>query len=215
MRDRNVARLRKHDALAGVAIRRRGVKPRTRPVATETEDIDHQLEIANRGIAGRHGAAADRLDRGDAGIVRRFGDITGADLAWVRRTRRYQIRQQFWHRSKKIDVVAQKPKTVGRDRISDHRSRRGADDDVSQVCGNAGSVEPVREPEQPGNEVLAAAAEHERAVPALSKQGTRGNRRGRANNFGEVGLRVPGPLWAAAPPAMTKAAAVPTSMARR
>src|SRR5262249_41473179 len=59
MRDRNVARLRENEALAGVAIRRRRVESRTRPGASETEDIDHELEVANRWIACRHGAAAD------------------------------------------------------------------------------------------------------------------------------------------------------------
>src|SRR5215475_12734170 len=46
-------------ALAGVAIRRRRVKARTRPGASETEDIDHKLEVANRRIARSHGATAD------------------------------------------------------------------------------------------------------------------------------------------------------------
>src|SRR5262249_61122509 len=64
MRDRNVGRLRENEALAGVAIRRRRVEPRTRPGASETEDIDHKLEFANRRIAGSHGAPADALDRG-------------------------------------------------------------------------------------------------------------------------------------------------------
>src|SRR4029450_11419630 len=40
MRDRNVARLRENEALAGVAIRRRRVKARTRPGASETEESD-------------------------------------------------------------------------------------------------------------------------------------------------------------------------------
>ena len=44
MRDRNVARLRENEALAGVAIRRRRVEPRIRPGASETEDIDHRSE---------------------------------------------------------------------------------------------------------------------------------------------------------------------------
>ena len=59
MRDRNVVRLRENEALAGVAIRRRRVEPRIRPGASETEDIDHKLEVANRRIACSHGAAAD------------------------------------------------------------------------------------------------------------------------------------------------------------
>src|SRR5262249_53549159 len=59
MRDRNVTRVRENEALTRVAIRRRRVEPRTRPGASETEDIDHKLEVANRWIACSHGAAAD------------------------------------------------------------------------------------------------------------------------------------------------------------
>src|SRR5262245_31646695 len=59
MRDRNVARLRENEAPAGVAIRRRRVEPRTRPGTSEAEDIDHELEVANRWIACSQGAAAD------------------------------------------------------------------------------------------------------------------------------------------------------------
>src|SRR5262245_27812769 len=83
MRDRNVARLRENEALAGVAIGRRRVEPRTRPGASETEDIDHDLEVANRRVACSHGAAADGLDRGDAAVASGFGDLTRAHLAGV------------------------------------------------------------------------------------------------------------------------------------
>jgi hypothetical protein len=190
MRDRNVARLRENDALAGVAIRRRCVEPRTRPGASEAEDIDHELEVANRRIACSHGAAADGLDRGDAAIASGLRELTRTHLTGVGRARRYQIRQQFWKLSGKIDIVAQQPETTGRGRSPDDRSGRGADDDIGQLVGYARTAEPVSEPEQPGDELFAAPAEHEGAVLACRERRRSRNGYGWMSIAADVRLRV-------------------------
>src|SRR5262245_40181924 len=190
MRDRNVARLRENEALAGVAIRRRRVEPRTRPGASESEDIDHELEVANRWIACSHGAAADGLDRGDAAIASGLRYLTRAQLTGVGRTRWYQIRQEFWKLSGKIDVVAQQPKATGRGRAPDDRPGRSADDEIGRLVGYARAAEPVSEPEQPGNEVFAASAEHEGAVLADPERRSSGKWYGRMSIGAGVRLRV-------------------------
>src|SRR5262245_21944871 len=190
MRDRNVARLRENEALAGVAIRRRRVEPRTRPGASETEDIDHELEVANRWIARGHGAAADGLDRGDAAVASGLRDLTRAHLTGVGRTRWYQIRQEFWKLSGKIDVVAQQPEATGRRCAADDRSGRSADDEIGQLVGYARTAQPVSEPEQPGNEVFATSAEHEDAVLADPERCSSGNGYGWMRIAADVRRRV-------------------------
>jgi len=107
MRDRNIAPLRQDKSFAGVAICRGRVKPRARPRASEAEDVDHKLDIANRRIARRHGAAADRLDRCYAGVVGTFGEVARAqpDWSWIRAP--VSNLTELGKHPEKIDFVAQ------------------------------------------------------------------------------------------------------------
>jgi hypothetical protein len=196
MRNRNVARLREHEALAGVAIRRRRVEARTRPGTSEAEDIDHELEVADRWIACGHGATADRLDRGDVAVASGLRESARAHLTGVGCARRNQIRQELWKLAKEIDIVAQQREMIGRDRTADDRSGRGADNDIGQVVGYARTAQPAREPEQPGNEVLAPSAEHEGALLACPERRSGGNWYGWISIAAGVGLRVACPGFA-------------------
>ena len=107
MRDRNIAPSRQDKSFAGVAICRGRVKPRARPRASEAEDVDHKLDIANRRIARRHGAAADRLDRCYAGVVGTFGEVARAqpDWSWIRAP--VSNLTELGKHPEKIDFVAQ------------------------------------------------------------------------------------------------------------
>ena len=109
MRDGNIARLRQHESFAGVAIRRRRVKPVARPGAAETENVDHELEVTNRWIVCRHGAAADCLDGRYAGVVGSFRKVARAYLTRVGWVRRYQIRQELGKQPEKSMSSRSKP----------------------------------------------------------------------------------------------------------
>src|SRR5262249_49249928 len=117
-------------------------------------------------------------------------EITRAHLTGVGRTRRYQILQEFWKPSRKIDIVAQWPETTGRGRTPDDRSGRGADNEIGQLVGHARTAEPVSESEQPGNEVFAASAEDEGPGLADPERRSSGNCYGCISIDGGVRVRV-------------------------
>jgi hypothetical protein len=83
-----------------------------------------------------------------------------------------------------------------RDHTPDDRSGRGTDDDIGQVVGYARTAQPASEPEQPGNEVFAAPAQHEGPVLAYSERRSSGNGYGWLSIDADVRLRAPRPHFA-------------------
>ena len=106
------------------------------------------------------------------------------------RPRRHQRSQELWKSAEELHVVPRQPEVVGRERTSDDGFSRSADDNVRQLVGHACSVEAMSEADQPGNEILAAAAEHQSAILAFSERGIRGDWHGRPAAQHKVRLRV-------------------------